>query len=292
MEAINPDAEFEALRERASAMGAVPRHIRMDDDGRVRMALMDFAPFTGEQAAADYVTVNLCTRHVARLERRGERYSVEGVVRPGSVGLILPDDARVSWGRCDMLGIGVDSQLLEDRLEIASGLKSLAPAAQNLHNDPLLKSVLTALWHEGEIHGLSSAFFDHGLALIFRRLAELGGQARPRRQVRALSPRQLLAVRQLIEDRLTEGITVAQMAAPTGRDVAGFSRAFRDATGLAPYQYLTQERMKQAARLLREGQSVTLVATAVGYANPSKFADAFRRVFGVLPSHLGEERHG
>lgn len=288
MEAVNHDAEFEALKKRASTIGAMPSRIHMDDDGRVRMALMDFAPFEGTQAAADYVTLNLCTRHVARLERRGDRYTVEGVVRPGSVGLILPDNAEVRWGRCEMMGIGVDSQLLEDRLEIGSGLRSLAAAARQLHHDPLLKAVLTALWHEGEIHGLSGAFFDHGLALIFGRLIELGGQEKPVRRVRALSSRQLLVLRQLVEARLATGVTVAEMARLSGRDVAGFSRALREATGLAPYQYLTHARMDHAARLLREGQSVTSAATAVGYANPSKFADAFRRIFGVVPSRLGE----
>ncbi|PAM43398.1 hypothetical protein CEJ63_24455 [Acinetobacter baumannii] len=35
---------------------------------------------------------------------------------------------------------------------------------------------------------------------------------------------------------------------------------------------------------MQGGLSVTEVAMACGYANPSKFSAAFRRVFGTLPS--------
>jgi AraC-like DNA-binding protein len=43
--------------------------------------------------------------------------------------------------------------------------------------------------------------------------------------------------------------------------------------------------MEEAARLLRDRRhSVTEIAMRVGYANPSKFAAAFRKHFGVPPS--------
>lgn len=48
--------------------------------------------------------------------------------------------------------------------------------------------------------------------------------------------------------------------------------------------YLRQRRMEQACALLGQGRPVTTVALAVGYANPSKFAAAFKRVTGQTPS--------
>ncbi|WP_093818460.1 helix-turn-helix domain-containing protein [Stenotrophomonas indicatrix] len=63
-----------------------------------------------------------------------------------------------------------------------------------------------------------------------------------------------------------------------------FSRALRAATGMPPYAYLTQHRMQWAQCALSAGQSVTDVALACGYANPSRFAAAFRRVAGCTPS--------
>lgn len=48
--------------------------------------------------------------------------------------------------------------------------------------------------------------------------------------------------------------------------------------------YLRQRRVEQACVLLGQGQPVTAAALAVGYANPSKFAAAFKRVTGQTPS--------
>ncbi|MNW00509.1 Virulence regulon transcriptional activator VirF [compost metagenome] len=53
---------------------------------------------------------------------------------------------------------------------------------------------------------------------------------------------------------------------------------------MPPYAYLTQRRMHWAQQALQGGLSVTEVAMACGYANPSKFSAAFRRVVGVSPS--------
>jgi AraC-like DNA-binding protein len=48
-----------------------------------------------------------------------------------------------------------------------------------------------------------------------------------------------------------------------------------------------QQRMEEAHRLLRAGRhNVTEVAARVGYENPSKFAAAFRKHFGVRPSSV------
>ena len=47
--------------------------------------------------------------------------------------------------------------------------------------------------------------------------------------------------------------------------------------------YLRQRRVEQACVLLGQGQPVTAAALAVGYANPSKFAAAFKRVTGQTP---------
>lgn len=53
---------------------------------------------------------------------------------------------------------------------------------------------------------------------------------------------------------------------------------------MTPYAYLTWRRMEAAKQMLQAGQPVTGIALAVGYANPGKFAAAFRRVVGQAPS--------
>jgi len=50
-------------------------------------------------------------------------------------------------------------------------------------------------------------------------------------------------------------------------------------------------RMDEAKRLLRETkQSVVAIALDVGYANPSHFAQLFRREIGLSPSNYRRQR--
>jgi AraC family transcriptional regulator len=63
-----------------------------------------------------------------------------------------------------------------------------------------------------------------------------------------------------------------------------FAHNFKQATGLAPHQYVIRERMARARRMLRSGATVAEVAYALGFGSPSRFALAFRRSTGVTPS--------
>ncbi|MPT48366.1 MAG: AraC family transcriptional regulator [Sphingobium sp.] len=92
------------------------------------------------------------------------------------------------------------------------------------------------------------------------------------------------------EDRLADDLSVVQLAQVAGLDSSGFTRALRARTGLAPYAWLTERRMKRAFALLLTDLTVTHVAAMLGYSNPGKSASAFRRVTGYTPSQWKETR--
>lgn len=63
-----------------------------------------------------------------------------------------------------------------------------------------------------------------------------------------------------------------------------FQTIFKQIYGRSPYAYLKHYRMNSAAVQLRESnESINQIAHSLGYSNASKFARAFRDVFGVLP---------
>lgn len=75
--------------------------------------------------------------------------------------------------------------------------------------------------------------------------------------------------------------TLAQQVGMSDRTL---QKGFKAVFGVTPFAYLTQQRMKQAKQLLRQsGRTVADVANTVGYANPAKFAVAFKRQFGITP---------
>ena len=63
-----------------------------------------------------------------------------------------------------------------------------------------------------------------------------------------------------------------------------YQTIFKQIYGRSPYAYLKHYRMNSAAVQLRESnESINQIALSLGYSNASKFARAFRDVFGVLP---------
>lgn len=74
------------------------------------------------------------------------------------------------------------------------------------------------------------------------------------------------------------------MAAQAGMSRRTFTRKFRAQTGLAFAQWRQQACLLEAITRLAEGQAVTRIALDLGYASPSAFTAAFRRVLGQAPS--------
>ena len=63
------------------------------------------------------------------------------------------------------------------------------------------------------------------------------------------------------------------------------NRIFRDRTGLTIVQYLLQERMEMAKKLLvRTDMQISSVASQVGYTNFSYFAKVFKGYTNMTPS--------
>ena len=64
-----------------------------------------------------------------------------------------------------------------------------------------------------------------------------------------------------------------------------FSTLFKREMGLSFTAYVTQVRMEEAARLLRETDEKTYrVAERTGYADPNYFSYVFKKQFGLSPS--------
>jgi AraC family transcriptional regulator len=101
-------------------------------------------------------------------------------------------------------------------------------------------------------------------------------------------------LRQLTEwmaENLAAEFNLDRLAAQAGLSKFYFNRLFKSAMGMSPSRYHINLRMDEARRLLRETKkSVVEVALDVGYANPSHFAQLFRRETGLPPSDYRRQR--
>ncbi|MDR3399806.1 MAG: response regulator [Pandoraea sp.] len=98
------------------------------------------------------------------------------------------------------------------------------------------------------------------------------------------------ATRALLLDRLDATPELAGLASAVGTNTRRLNLAFRRCVGVTVFDFLREERMKEARRLLSETSlDVQDIASAVGFASAANFATAFRERFGMPPSGFREQ---
>lgn len=242
-----------------------------------------FDAFEGDAPGSPYATLGLCTGGGGPTRKSGDGFSVNDVWAPGKLGLALPEEpASGRTPPMSMLGIAFTLNEVPACHGSRFSRENLRMVGNRLFNDPLSAWMMTALWHEAEAHGASSAFFDHGLSLLLHRLSTLVQPGTNDADLPGGS--RLSSALAAIEDQIDTDLRVRDLWRLCGLDPRSFTRLFRRETGHTPFAYLTLRRMERAKAYLRDGNSVTEVATAFGYSNPAKFAAAFRRWIGCNPS--------
>jgi AraC-like DNA-binding protein len=92
-------------------------------------------------------------------------------------------------------------------------------------------------------------------------------------------------VEKLEESCFDPDFSLGELALSSGMSQSTFTRLFKTRTGMPPLAYMTELRMKEAARLLRETRTpVAQVALAVGYMNTASFGRHFREYAQASPS--------
>lgn len=90
-------------------------------------------------------------------------------------------------------------------------------------------------------------------------------------------------LRELLDERLVDGIALDEAARLTHAHPAHLVRAFSAAFGMPPHRYLTARRVDLARRLLLDGLPVGEVATATGFYDQAHLTRHFRKLVGVPP---------
>ncbi|NCJ08704.1 helix-turn-helix domain-containing protein [Synechococcales cyanobacterium C] len=90
--------------------------------------------------------------------------------------------------------------------------------------------------------------------------------------------------KEILISNLDNPPSLLSLAKQAGINSFKLKKGFRQVFNTTVFGYLNHHRMEEARRLLQLGDSsVTQVALAIGYSNPSKFAAAFKKKFGISP---------
>ena len=154
--------------------------------------------------------------------------------------------------------------------------------------DPQLERIGRAFIAEMETRGLGGQLYCELLAnllMVHLLRSYCTTDARLKTYHKGLGSQRLQIALNYINDHLDRNIGLDSIATELGMSSYYFCRLFRQSMGIAPYQYLLQQRVERAKQLLRHQPHRPIVDIALdcGVASQSHLNRHFRKLTGMTP---------
>ena len=106
----------------------------------------------------------------------------------------------------------------------------------------------------------------------------------PAEQALGIPPRRLVRIVEHIRKNLDTPLAVGTLSRMAHMSQSHFSKMFKLSTGLAPHQFVLQERINRSKELLRKDDAkIVDVALEVGFENQAHFTTVFGNLVGMTP---------
>jgi AraC family transcriptional regulator len=207
---------------------------------------------------------------------------------------ILPADAlhRCSWsGDIEFMFMALDTDLF---VQIGQELvdtdsMELIPHFATVQ-DTLIQGILQTLKHEFMTQGVASDLFVDRLreTLVMHLLRSYGVQkVQIAHYADGLSRHKLNRVIEYINAHLDRRLELWELAQQIDMSQFYFSRLFKKSLRVTPHQYVIQQRVERAQKLLKKGElSLAEIALECGFANQGHLNRHFKRLRGTTPKEI------
>lgn len=200
----------------------------------------------------------------------------------------IPFFAR--WDRDDLyLQIRIASRFIESvaRESLALNPDRLELVPEFRTRDSQIESIAMMLLAELQQDNLGGRLYIDSLANVLAvHLLRKYAVAKPNLAIYqgGLSDRQLMQVLEYMNEQLERKIELADLAQLLGMSQFHFSHLFKQSIGMAPYQYLLQQRVERAKQLLKQtNRSIVDIALECGFNSHSHLSKQFRQLTGMTP---------
>lgn len=156
----------------------------------------------------------------------------------------------------------------------------------NIH-DPQVEAIAQLFQTELDTPGIGGQLYTESLMQVFivhllRQYCAFEPKMQP--NCSALTAHRLQQVLDYIHSYLDRSLQLAELAEVAGMSQYYFCHSFKQLMGVAPYQYVLQQRMEKAKDLLRQRKfTIAEIALQVGCADQSRFTKHFKKHVGVTP---------
>ncbi len=234
-----------------------------------------------KRGSAEFVLWQLTIAGRGQLTHHGEHY----VLTPGRLMLLhFPDDNRYwlapgdTWEHCYLCLHG--REVIRAWRTVSEQLGPVLPvAAGEAVLERGLDLCATTL-HDGFAEPFAASAASYSVAMALLAAIPTAGASANRHPG-------IEAAKAWARQHAQDNPGVADLAAAAGLSRFHFSRLFQRSEGTSPAAWLTDLRLRQATRLLRDRDlSVAAIAERCGYVDPAYFCRVFRRTFGVSPGEF------
>lgn len=161
----------------------------------------------------------------------------------------------------------------------------LAPIYGRMLDSSVIRSALRNLWALSDVEGAPSRLLAQAAGCeILAELCRVGGA--PLAPARGgLAPWAERRCLEMMRARLSEDVSLDELAAEAQLSPYHFARMFKQSVGVPPRVYLTRLRLEKACELLElTDQSVTQIALEVGYSSSQVLARVFLKHRNMSPT--------
>jgi AraC-like DNA-binding protein len=154
------------------------------------------------------------------------------------------------------------------------------PHFENIHESELLSEYLKKLFHLLILNCDQPPDVDLDVLIAeMRRFAKKGIPAREK-------DTRLEKVKELLDRSIEDNHPLSSLADKAAISEFHLARLFKSLTGMAPHQYLIDNRLRHARELLESGRQIIDIAIESGFYDTSHFIRHFTRYYGVSPNNF------
>lgn len=223
-----------------------------------------------------------------RVELEGTR--VESKLAPGAM-FIAPANTAADYevdGQQGFVALAIHKNAI-DRFRDQAGFelpKDFGKLREQMFHHPIVEALILGMLEQAMMdHPTSDLFLDQATNTILTSPLCRSGTMQPNGEPSGpLSDHDIATVAHIVQKRLEENLTIADLARVASLSDWHFARTFKESTGLSPHRFVLRRRIVRAKELLQKSAiPLTEISAAAGFSAQSHMTDMFRQQVGATP---------
>lgn len=192
------------------------------------------------------------------------------------------------WGNFEFLAIALDPRFVSQAFQDTGVSENINFQARRGEADVAISDFTDHFKRELMSGNYYGALYGESLAVAFAlHLIEYHSDhpQKLRKPSGRLSSQQLKQIVGYVHEHLGEEVSLVSLAEQMNLSAFYFARLFKNSLGLSPHQYLLQNRVERAKKLIAiaDKPDLTDIGLQVGFYDQAHFTKAFKRVVGISP---------